>query len=227
MLRYWSKLALSNSRQHSNAPKNTKTMNLKKLTLGLCALTVSLSAVGVVHAYVNDNLPYARVSALLISPDSDFVDDGAGAMLAIGTQFGGTYGGEWQQQIELEVGYGELDLGTNPLGATGDLETVPVLFTYRAVWTPSDALHVSFGPSVGMNYLRGRITVPLVGTGSDTDWVFSYGLGALASWNVSERVTVDAGYRYLWNEDANFGGFKVTDIEAHVFELGLRFRWPD
>ena len=59
-----------------------------------------------------------------------------------------------------------------------------------------------------------------------TDWIFTYGAGA----QLNFQVTVTVGYRYLFNQDATFSvagtKVKVTDLDTHLVEIGLRIGWP-
>jgi opacity protein-like surface antigen len=66
---------------------------------------------------------------------------------------------------------------------------------------------------------------------SDHDWVFSYGAGLQLNFQVTENVALTLGYRYLFNEDASFDiagtEIELTDMDAQLVEIGLRFAWPD
>ncbi len=72
---------------------------------------------------------------------------------------------------------------------------------------------------------------------SDTDTVFAYQVGAGLGYEVTNAVTVQVGYRLLKANQFEFTGRNVvggntvatatatTDMQVHLFELGLRYRF--
>lgn len=73
-------------------------------------------------------------------------------------------------------------------------------------------------------------TVPEV---SDIDTVFAYQVGAGLGYEVTDALTVLVGYRLLKSSELEFSGktaqgataVATTDLQVHLFELGLRYRF--
>ena len=197
----------------------------------------SLALVVVPFAHATDG-SYVRFSAVQVIPESDGSDDTTGAMIAFGATFDNRFS-DSANQFELEVGYAKWDyseagiIGGTPYTANADLTFAPVLLTYRYQWNFSERLGLAVGPSVGMTYVKGS------GSGtfgalainvSDTDWIFTYGAGAQLNFQVTDNVALTVGYRYLFNQDTTFSvagaKVKVTDLDTHLIEIGLRIGWP-
>ena len=67
---------------------------------------------------------------------------------------------------------------------------------------------------------------------SDTDTVFAYQLGAGLGYEVTDAITVQVGYRMLKSNQLEFTGRSAqamatatTDMQVHLFEIGLRYRF--
>jgi OOP family OmpA-OmpF porin len=74
-----------------------------------------------------------------------------------------------------------------------------------------------------------RGTVPEL---SGTDTVFAYQLGAGLGYEVTDAITVQVGYRMLKSNQLEFTGRSAqamatatTDMQVHLFEIGLRYRF--
>ena len=209
------------------------TMHLPNKLLALLSLT--FAAVPFVHAADGD---YIRVSAVQIIPKSDASDDTTGAMIAFGVTLDNHFSNT-SNQFELEVGYAKWDyseagtIGGTPYTASADLTFVPVLLTYRYQWNFTERLGLAIGPSAGMTYVEGSGSATVGGVTasvSDDDWIFTYGAGVQLNFKVTDSVALTLGYRYLFNEDATFSvagtKVKVTDLDTHLIEIGLRIGWP-
>ena len=196
-------------------------------------LSLCLAAVPFTHAADGG---YVRVSAVHVMTESDVFDDATGAMVALGASFENRYS-ESANQFEMEFGYTKFDysdsgfIGGTPFSGEVKLTAIPALLTYRYQWNITDRLGLAIGPSVGMTYLKGSGSLTVGGTpfsAADTDWIFSYGAGVQLNFAVTETVALTLGYRYLVNEDASFkdAGVELTDMDAQMLEIGLRFGWP-
>ncbi|MDR2673721.1 MAG: outer membrane beta-barrel protein [Opitutaceae bacterium] len=170
---------------------------------------------------------HVRLGLIHVTPGGgsigDLLDSGVGAAFSIGREirFGdGTHG--------LEVDYVELahvklkGEGT-PYGfhMTGSLDMTPVLASVRYSLKCGDRFSIAFGPSLGVTFAKGSTSV----TPSDDDTVFTWALGATVSYAVSERVSIDAGYRHMRLSDIEYDLITITDPQADVFQLGVRFKW--
>jgi opacity protein-like surface antigen len=201
----------------------------------LAILGLALASLSVAQA---DAVNYARVSVAHFEPEANGIDGATGALLSFGLELEGQYG-ETASQFELEFGYAQWDytdsavIGGVLYTGSADLKALPVLLTYRYQWRLGDRLKLGFGPSAGFTHLRasgslsdGVTTFSL----SDTDWAFTYGAGALLSYQATDNIALSAGYRYLLSEDAKFsaggGSVELTDLDTHVFEIGLSIAWP-
>jgi len=196
---------------------------------------LALASVSLARA-ANDN--YIRVSALEVVPEAHTSDDATGVMVALGTTFDNRFS-DTANQFELEVGWAKWDdsatavIGGVTYSGKADLTFIPVLFTYRYQWNFGDRFSLAVGPSVGASHLRAEGSASgggISGSVSDTDWVFSCGVGVQINYRISDAVALTAGYRYLMNQNATFSaaGAKVElkDLDTHLFELGLRIEWP-
>jgi len=192
---------------------------------------------GATFAHAADGT-YARTSAIYVSPEADGADETTGVMVALGATFDIPYGDN-ANQFEMELGWAKWDyaetavIGGVTYSAKADLTFVPALLTYRYQIALSESLKLAFGPSIGATFLKlsGSVTDGITTESfSDNDVVFSYGAGAQLSYVISESVSLNLGYRYLVNDDASFEisgtEVEVTDLNAHLFEIGLRFDWP-
>jgi len=181
---------------------------------------------------------YWRASAIHIVPDKDDPDEATGAMVALGTEIDLTNTAN-TNQLEFEVGWAKwkngqnVDIGGTSFTGKPDFTFVPVLLTLRHHIRITKNLSVAIGPSVGASYVRSSGTITDGVTSehiSGNDWVFTYGGGVQIYLAISDTISLTAGYRYLFNDDAAFkvagGTANVSDLNTHVFELGLHFDWP-
>lgn len=169
---------------------------------------------------------YVRLSGIYVEPGSgdigDALDSDFGALLSVGQEYifdGGPSG----IQFDFEIGWVKLDGGAE--GISGSLKDIPLLVSARYVYRFNDKWSIAAGPSLGISYLKASLSIEDLGSGSASDWVFTYGLGAILSYSISDTVSIDAGYRYLWHDDADFDGVEVTDIKGHVFQVGVRLNF--
>lgn len=208
-------------------------MNLPKKLLALLGL--ALVSLPVAHA---DALNYARVSVAHFEPKASGADGATGALLALGVELEGQYG-DTASQFELELGYAKWDYSDSAVvggvlyTGSADLKALPVLLTYRYQWSFGDRLTLGVGPSVGFTHLRASGSISdgvTTASLSDTDWVFTYGGGALLSYQATDTIALTAGYRYLFTQDAEFsaagGSVEVKDLDTHLFEIGVSIAWP-
>lgn len=176
---------------------------------------------------------YWRTNAVYVVPEADNADETIGANLALGASFA-IPNSENTNQIEIEGGWAkwDTDIGNNTPGSRSDEVTfIPVLVNLRHEIALTDTLRLAIGPSVGASYFKvsGSLTSPAENLTRE-DWVLSYGGGATFYLTISDSISLSVGYRYLFNDDANLkvNGAKVqvSDLNTHLFELGLRFGWP-
>lgn len=175
---------------------------------------------------------YWRASSIYVVPDDDTAEEAVGATVALGAKFRIPYSDN-TNHFEVEGGWAEwnTDLGYNAGNLNDKITFIPVLINLRHELAITDTLRLAIGPSLGASYINasGALTTPGQDVSAD-DWVFTYGGGASFYLTISESISMSIGYRYLFNEDANLtvegSEVTLTDLNTHVFELGLRFAWP-
>jgi hypothetical protein len=76
-------------------------------------------------------------------------------------------------------------------------------------------IQVGVGPSLGFTNID---------NGADDDTVFTYGLGASARYNISQKLFVGVEARHIWSEDAEISGIE-SDIENTrvLAKIGYQF----
>ncbi len=191
---------------------------------------ISLALAAVPFAKAEEG--YWRASAIYIVPEAAQSDESVGAMVALGASFP-VQDSVNTNEVEFEGGWSKwrTSLGAPTFGERSDMTFIPVLLTIRHQFVLTDTVRLAIGPSVGASYFKASGGIPSFAQNNDTsDWVFTYGGGATFYLTLSESVSLSVGYRYLFNDDANFKidgtRLKVTDLSAHIFEIGLRFDWP-
>lgn len=204
------------------------------LIASCCALPIFFSS----FAYSADG-PYlgANIGVAWLS-DSDVTDSTVPGIplelsydsgLTVGAAIGYRFG---NGRIEGEVSYQQNDVDqTSALGvsldSTGDTEGIAFLLNGYYDFTNTTA----FTPyvSAGLGYAKIEINdYNIPGSGipnfSDDDSVFAYQVGLGIGYAVTDKVTLDAKYRYFATEDAEFDTSEV-EIASHNVLLGVRFNF--
>ncbi len=166
-------------------------------------------------------------------------ETGFGASGALGYDFGAV-------RVEGEVAWRRVDIETIEVrDATGSLRAIhdvtgviePELPTRTAVlsgmvngWLDLD-LALPVQPFIG-----GGAGVARVSSDNSSDTVFAWQVGAGIGYPLGPTVTLQAGYRYFRTAEGQFKGdttqdglrFRTsgkTDIDAHLFDIGVRVRF--
>lgn len=148
-----------------------------------------------------------------------------------GVTFGGALGYDFGSfRVEGEVGYQVNDfdkigtLGVS-LDLTGDVSVLSFLVNgYYDINT-----NTAFTPyiSAGLGFANVEFDgFNIPGSGvpdtSDDDTVFAYQIGAGIGYAVTEKVTIDANYRFFGTSDPEFGTTE-SEFTSHNIFLGIRF----
>lgn len=136
-------------------------------------------------------------------------------------------------RIELELGYrsnplDQIEFSDGKFDAEGDASAVSLMLNTYGEYPGSSTLTPYLGVGVGV------ATVSLEGfalAGSavvdDSDSVFAYQFAAGIDWPLSERLTLDFGYRFFGTLDPELvdalGTTIKTEYRVHGLQIGLRF----
>ncbi|MDR0901689.1 MAG: outer membrane beta-barrel protein [Opitutaceae bacterium] len=189
------------------------------------SLTVLLPAAAPAANATSKN--YIRLNAIHVTPGGgdigDLLDSGIGAQFAFGRDFRFGDGKSGLQVDFVEISHVKLKGEGTLYGyhLTGSLEETPVLASVRYALNLGEKWSISFGPSLGFTFVTGDTSV----TTSDDDTVFTWALGAMVSYNVSDNVSIEAGYRHVRQGDIEFDLITITDSRADIFQVGVRFKW--
>ena len=143
---------------------------------------------------------------------------------------------EGSYRSELEIGYQENDLksisasGTTIIPASVGLSGNASILTglVNAYWDidTGTRLRPYITGGVGFARIKAKFTVTGVGgiSTSDQDTVLAYQFGAGLGYDVTDKITIEAGYRYLTGQNAEFGTDKVS-FASHNFTAGVRIQF--
>lgn len=134
---------------------------------------------------------------------------------------------------ELEIRYSENDFDQTRAGgggsssASGDVSSIALMANLFYDFNKDGTFHPYVGGGVG----GAQVSVNDFGTGGGDifdgdDIVFAYQGGAGLAFDLTDRLTVDAGYRYFATDDANFrdsGNDVDFEYTQHIAMLSLRY----
>jgi opacity protein-like surface antigen len=188
--------------------------------LASVALAASVHAEGFLRPEVSYTFASVSVPGFSIDLDNAF---------GYGVAGGATFGGEGQHEVGVSIGVLDYSVSTSLAGATGSgkVKTVPYVATYRYYFGPKTApARFYLGGAAGWANVKVNASVTSGGitaraSESDTDFVWGVGLGAV--FKVTERVDIDAGYRY--QELQQPVGAVDAKIKSNTLYAGVNFRF--
>lgn len=133
-------------------------------------------------------------------------DDISGWEVGYFGEVGYAFGETKAHSLGLEAGYVESD--GDFLGFETKKEQIPVLFNYRYTYRfAKDKFAVFAGPTVGVIHDKFELdTGNPASTGSDSNWLFTYGLTLGLKAQLSTNWSVDASARWLRVEQKEYKG---------------------
>jgi len=132
--------------------------------------------------------------------------------------------------VELESGYAESDIDRVELGflsgeLEGDYKQVPIFANFVYTADLSDRFGLYVGAGAGAIYSEVETEI----LGGQDDWSFAFQAKAGASFKLTQALSLNIGYRFLFGVDAiNYavGPYSAEDDAlSHVLEGGLTFRF--
>ncbi len=152
---------------------------------------------------------------------------GGGLRLGWNFQGGGPY--FISTDVEFEAMYWKVDseVKYGSVRGTAETENVPMMVNLRVNFPLADTgLFLYGGGGAGVSYLAIKGTGPAGQSVDDSGAIFTYAFFAGLGVDLSERVSLRAGYRALWLTDETFndGSVKVSLATERndMFELALR-----
>jgi len=143
---------------------------------------------------------------------------------------------EGNYRSEIEIGYQKNDLNSisasgmtiNPatVGLSGNVSILTGLVNAYYDIDTGTRFRPYVSGGVGFARIDAKFNVTGV-TGistSDQDTVLAYQFGAGLGYDVSDNITIEAGYRYLTGQDAEFGTDKAS-FASHNFSAGIRIHF--
>lgn len=207
---------------------------MKKLLLGAAIVALGQTATTAQAQSISNSYIAAKIGITKTS-DADWSDSGLTGDIGIdnATNFAVAYGFNVVPSVrtELEVSYRNADLddvtvdGVGSADLGGDLKSWGFLLNGYYDFLADQAFSPYLTAGIGALRHTGKVT-SVAGLGvtgaSDSDTVFAYQLGGGASYDVTEKVALDGGYRYLASTDPKFDGMKA-EYDAHEFRVGVRY----
>lgn len=205
---------------------------MKKLLLTASLVALATPSYAAMPAYLSLGV------GLTDTMDSDW-DDSVGDQGTIGidnsANFSAAIGASFLKntRTELEVSYrkaGLSDISLDGVGSAslnGDLTTWGFLVNGYYDFPLKSKISPYLSAGIGVAHHKGTIdAVGGLGTpGTDsTDTVFAYQVGLGASYAITEKASLWAGYRYLGSADPNFDDISA-EYHANELRAGVRFNF--
>ena len=181
------------------------------------------------NPYVSAKLRYTDMSSDITLADTFTIEDNVmGGSVAIGTSVKTSNGNvraelEYNKNQNAEKSFAMNFAGVVDFQGNLEVETQSVMLNgYYDIDTGS-----KLTPYVGAGIGLAKTEATLTGLGysqSVDDNTFAWQVGAGVGYNVTEKITVDAGYRYV-----DYGNFSNSDYDvdvetsAHELYLGARY----
>jgi opacity protein-like surface antigen len=160
-------------------------------------------------------------------------DSGLALNLALGYKFGPT-------RLEGEIGYqkndfddvtvsiagvGSASLKNAGVPFSGDVKTTSFLMNGYYDFTNDSAFTSYLTAGLGLAKVKASFDLPSVGySGSDSDTVFAYQLGAGVEYALNQTVSLDVRYRYFATSDPSFDTLDA-EFGSHNLMLGAKIKF--
>lgn len=160
-------------------------------------------------------------------------DTGLAMDLALGYKFGPT-------RLEGEIGYqkndfddvtvsiagvGSASLKSAGVPFSGDVKTTSFLLNGYYDFTNDSAFTSYLTAGLGLAKVKASFDLPSVGySGSDSDTVFAYQVGAGVEYALNQTVSLDVRYRYFATSDPSFDTLDA-EFDSHNLMLGAKVKF--
>ena len=187
--------------------------------------TISFGASGMYGSFnagvakpADGNLTISGVGAAELEYDTSFTVGGA-----IGYKLGES--GDYRVEGEVAYQNNEVDRIDNkslPVDTSMEASMLTFLLNGYIDFNYGSAFSWFYTAGFGLARFDGEMTVGGV-TDDEDDTVFAYQLGVGTGYAVTETVTLDCKYRYLYTEDFNIeGGYVEVASPSHSITVGIR-----
>ncbi len=208
---------------------------MKYLLLGCASVALIIGSNNAnaqdLSSYVSGKIGFTKTS------DSDWSDSGSTGDIGVSNavNFAAAYGLNVTPEIrtEFEISYRKADLdditvdGVGSADLSGDVKTWGFMINGYYDFMKENV--VSPYVTAGIGALRHKGKIDAVGglgvsavKGDDT--TFAYQLGFGAAYDLSEKVALDGGYRYLGGSDIKISTSSF-EYDAHELRVGLRYNF--
>lgn len=106
-----------------------------------------------------------------------------------------------------------------------DIEIIPLTFNIKLERPIANNLNFYVGAGVGAAFIDMDVSSSLGGSASEDDTVFAAQIFAGLAYNVSASFEIYGGARWIYLDDAEFGGIDVDLGDDFLVEGGLRFNF--
>ncbi len=157
-------------------------------------------------------------AAVIVGADVGYLVDNREEYLTARAGFEVARGAAFSHQLEVEAGYSE----SSEAGLTADFQ--PIMLNYRAVASADGPWGWTLGAGAGVARVK-LAGASIVGPVNLRDEPFAAQAFAGVTYAATPAVSLSLGAKYLWIDDASFGGvrFDVDDDVALSAGVSIRF----
>ena len=163
-------------------------------------------------------LATASQAAVIVGTDVGYLVDSREEYLTARAGFEVARGAAFSHQLELEAGYSE----AREAGLTADHQ--PIMLNYRAVAAREGAWGWTLGAGAGVARVK-LAGASIVGPVSLRDEPFAAQAFAGVTYAATPAVSLSLGAKYLWIDDASFGGVRFDVDDDVALSAGVSFRF--
>ncbi len=204
-------------------------MKLRKFSLLVLVFLISLAATTQAQPYMGLNV------GATITSDSNLSDNISSGNMSYNTGVAlfGSCGADFGiSRIELEIGYRDYDVDRHSANGLSEILSGTInIVNYMAngylvapfFYPVKPFVMAGAGLATMHSEVLKRLTLngtQLIDSATNTQFAYQTGLGVI--YDVSSRIAVDAGYRYMGAADFDLNGTKVS-YGSHNLFLGCRY----
>lgn len=163
-------------------------------------------------------LATASQAAVIVGADVGYLVDSQEEYLTARAGFEVARGAAFSHQLELEAGFSE----AKEAGLRADLQ--PITLNYRAVAAGEGPWGWTLGAGAGVARVK-LAGASIVGPVSLRDEPFAAQAFAGVTYAATPAVSLSLGAKYLWIDDASFGGVRFEVDDDVALSAGVSFRF--